>query len=134
MQGQGQRKRILVIDGDAGVRKIVHRALGMDHDVIATAGAAEALTLIASGQRFDLVLCDLMMPSISGMEFYRRIGPLAPELIQRIVFITGGAYTPEARAFLRRVDIRHIDKPFPPLPKFRAIVRGYLEGTGGAAQ
>jgi CheY-like chemotaxis protein len=134
MPGQGQRRRILIIDGDARVRRFVHRALAMEHDVIATAGAAEALTLIASGQRFDLVLCELMMPSISGTEFYRRVGPLAPELIPRTVFLAGVGYSTQAKAFLKRADIRHIDKPLPALEEFRAIVRRYLEGPAGGAQ
>jgi CheY-like chemotaxis protein len=130
---EGQRKRVLVIDGDARVRKFVHRALAMEHDVIVTAGAAEALTRIAAGERFDLVLCELMMPSISGQEFYRRVGPLAPELIPRTVFIAGGTSSTQAKTFLKRADIRHMDKPLPQIEEFRTIVRRYLEGPRGGA-
>jgi hypothetical protein len=70
-----------------------------------------------------------MLGGVSGIDFHERVGPIAPELVERIVFTTGGAFTPRAAAFLARADIRHIEKPFPSLAEFRAAVQGHLART-----
>jgi CheY-like chemotaxis protein len=121
-----RRRRILVIDGDAGVRNVVRRALA-EHEVIATAGAVEALTRIAAGKRFDLILCDLALPSISGIELHNRVGSHAPALVPRIVFLTSRAHSLSTEAFLKRADIHHIDKPFVSVAWLHTAVREHLE-------
>ena len=125
---EGQRARILVIDDEERMRKVMHRALGPEYDVVVTSGGQGGLDRIVAGERFDLVLCDLMLPSMSGMVFHERVGKVAPELVEHIVFTTGGAYTHGAKAFLMRSDIRHIDKPFS-LADLREAVREHLART-----
>jgi CheY-like chemotaxis protein len=71
-----------------------------------------ALDRLVAGEEFDTVLCDLMMPDLSGMELYERVAAVRPDVAERFVFITGGAFTPRARAFLDRVPNARIDKPF----------------------
>ena len=77
------------------------------------------------GERFDAILCDLMMPVMSGMELFEHVSTSMPELVERIVFVSGGAFTPEAKAFLERVPNARIDKPFQSM-NVRALVRGLV--------
>jgi CheY-like chemotaxis protein len=125
------RWRVLVIDDDARLAKTMQRMLEDEYDVVVLAGAEEALARIAAGARFDLVLCDLMLPSTSGMEFHERLASIAPELVARVIFTTGGAYTSRAEDFLSREGIRHIDKPFVSVTWLRAVVRELLERLNG---
>jgi CheY-like chemotaxis protein len=72
--------------------------------------AHAALELIRGGHEYDVILCDLMMPEVSGIDLYRLLEPAHRE---RVVFMTGGAFTPQARAFLAANDRPRLEKPFP---------------------
>ncbi len=118
-----------MVEDDEKLGKMVGRALAPEHDIELVTRARDALDRIAAGERFDLILCDLMLGGVSGIDFHERVGRVAPELVARIVFTTAGAVTPRAAAFLKRPDIRHIEKPFPSLAEFRAAVQAYLART-----
>jgi CheY-like chemotaxis protein len=90
----------------------VERILRPHHDVVLTTLAAEALPRLEAGERFDLILCDLMMPRMNGMDFHAALQRLRPELTGRVIFLTGGAFTPQAKSFLERIPNRRVDKPF----------------------
>jgi PAS domain S-box-containing protein len=107
-----RRARILVIDDEPMVLKSVLRILSPTHEVVAQTRPTEALERLLAGEVFDLVLCDLMMPEMSGMELYERLHPAFPKTAEAIVFFTGGAFTPRAQEFLERVGNKRIDKPF----------------------
>jgi DNA-binding NtrC family response regulator len=62
--------------------------------------------------RFDLVLCDVVMPSGGGERFWAELLLRDPELTERVVFMTGGALTGEAGAFLRLQPLPILTKPF----------------------
>lgn len=119
------RARLLVVDDDEKYGKLIARALAPAHEVLALTTAQEALDRIADGERFDLVLCDLMLPVVSGMDFYERVTSIAPEWVDRIVFITGGAYTERAEAFLAHAAIPRLEKPFF-IKELRAVVEEHL--------
>ena len=61
---------------------------------------------------FDLVFCDLMMPELTGMDFHEELARAAPELVAKTVFLTAGAFTSKAQAFLENGDIPRLEKPF----------------------
>jgi CheY-like chemotaxis protein len=82
------------------------------HDVHTVTRAATALSRLAGDERFDVILCDLMMPEMTGMKFYEALQESRPELAQRVVFLTGGAFTPAAREFMKTVPNRCLAKPF----------------------
>jgi CheY-like chemotaxis protein len=131
---EGQRKRVLVIEDDPKFGGLIGRVLAPPHEVLVLTRAQEALGRIARGERFDLILCDLMLPGMSGIEFHERLGSIASEMLGSVVFVTGGAYSQRSAAFLKRADIRHIEKPFPSLVAFRAAVHEHLQrvcGEGG---
>jgi CheY-like chemotaxis protein len=126
------RASILIIDDEPLVRRAIERSLDRDHDVVAAATAGEALARLASGERFDLILCDLMMPEMTGMEMAERLKREDPAVAERMVFLSGGAFTPEAVEFLRTASSRFIEKPFLP-DDLRRRVHDFLREVGVAA-
>jgi CheY-like chemotaxis protein len=107
-----RRGRILVVDDERFVGKAVVRTLSRDHNVELCTRAADALAKLEKGARYDIILCDLMMPEMTGMELYDEIARRIPEQVERMVFMTGGAFTPGARSFLEAVPNQRIEKPF----------------------
>jgi signal transduction histidine kinase len=107
----GRPAAVLVVDDERAIGAAIRRLLH-DHDVTAVTSARAALDLLESGKCFDLVLCDLMMPGMSGMDLYGALLLRHPAFAPKVVFLTGGAFTPEADAFLRRVGNRRLSKPF----------------------
>jgi PAS domain S-box-containing protein len=102
------KKRVLVIDDEPMVGQLVASTLS-GHEVVAETSARSALARLASDAAFDLILCDMMMPEVSGMDFYEQV---AVELRSKIVFLTGGAFTDGAKSFLDSVPNRRLSKPF----------------------
>lgn len=109
---RGQRGRVLVVDDDRMVTQAIQRSLRDVHDVEAVTDARVALEMLTSGEPYDVVLCDLMMPEMSGMDLYNELSRLAPQQTERIIFLTGGAFTKAAGEFLDRVENRCLEKPF----------------------
>lgn len=107
-----RRGRILVVDDEPMLCKAVERMLSGEHDVTVVQSAVRALQLIDQGEQFDIILSDLMMPQMSGIELYAALQQKAPEAANKMVFMTGGAFSPEASAFLQRSSNPTIDKPF----------------------
>ena len=123
------RARVLVIDDEPHLGKLLARMLDREHAVTVVPSGHEAIEGIAMGNGFELILCDVMMPQMTGIGFYERLSAVAPELVERVVFLTGGAFTPEAQAFLQQPFIHHIEKPFP-LAEFRLAVMAHLQRLG----
>ncbi len=106
------RSRVLVVDDEPRLCAILARLLGSEHDVTTLTNAATAVERIAAGERFDVIFSDLMMPGMSGMELHAELERLVPQQAKRMVFLTGGAFTPRASEFLGTVRNRFLDKPF----------------------
>jgi CheY-like chemotaxis protein len=117
--------RVLVIDDEPAVGLAVRRVL-KDHDVTVVTTAREALNRIASGEDFDVILSDLMMPGMSGMDLYGVLARENPRMAARVVFVTGGAFTPEANAFLGRIANERMEKPFH-FKQLRELVRKFVK-------
>lgn len=124
------RGTVLVVDDDPSVGVVLRRVL-KDHDVTVTSGAKQALALLETGQRFDMILSDLMMPEMSGMELHAEITSFFPEAAERMVFMSGGVFTAGANSFLDGIANLRIEKPFDPRT-LRAIVRRFI--TRGASE
>lgn len=118
--------RILVVDDDPMVGTTLRRVLERDHEVIVVESGREALTLIGAGQRYDVILCDVMMPQMTGIELHAELGRLAGDQQERMIFVTGGTFTPKARAFFDKAPNALIEKPFN-LRNLRAVVREQLQ-------
>jgi CheY-like chemotaxis protein len=83
-----------------------------DHEIVSTQDAREALTRLENDGRFDIIFCDLMMPSMTGIDFYEALLRVRPDLAQRVVFLTGGVLTAKAASFLDAVPNQRVQKPF----------------------
>jgi len=107
-----RRGRVLLVDDDPLVRAALSRALGREHDVEPVPSGRAALEHLRSDRAWDVVICDLMMPDLTGRQLYEIIEQEHPDLAARMVFVTGGAFTDETRAFLSRIDNPVFHKPF----------------------
>ncbi len=116
-----RRGRILVVDDERAIGLVAKRALGAEHDVTALTSAQEALHRIEAGERFDMILCDLMMPEMTGIELHAHLLRIAADQAERMLFVTGGAFTATSREFLDRTTNLHIEKPFN-VRQLRALV------------
>lgn len=103
--------RVLIVDDDRPVAAAVALALE-DCDVVVAGSGREALKILRCDQNFDVVLCDLMMPEISGMDLFEAIAAEMPTLAARFIFMTGGTFTERASSFLRTVPNERAHKPF----------------------
>ncbi len=122
------RGRVLVVDDELMLLRILTLVLKDDHDVVTTSTASEALALFTGGQTFDLILCDMMMPQMSGMDLHRELSLINPEQAQRMVFLTGGAFTQAAQAFLADGDKEYIEKPFD-FTNVRSVIQRHLRAN-----
>ncbi len=127
-----------MIDDEPLVCRLVERALRRGHRVTVAVTGREGLEKVLGGDVFDLILCDLMMPEMTGMDLYEKILAHSPPQAERMVFLTGGAFTPRAREFLDRRPF--LEKPFD-LRALEALVLARLarhhslaaEGAGSRA-
>ena len=104
--------RILMIDDEAAVGRAIRLLLAPDHEVVTVTRALEGLAKLEQGEAFDLILCDVMMPEMSGIELYGELRTRFPAYTQRVVFMTGGAFTPQAREALEELGVPRLEKPF----------------------
>ncbi len=107
----GARRRILVIDDEPLTVAMATAVLRESHDVVGETDPAAALDRLLGDGTFDVIVCDLMMPGLTGMDIYERIARERPGLEQQFVFLTGGAYTERARTFLASITNRRLMKP-----------------------
>jgi CheY-like chemotaxis protein/anti-sigma regulatory factor (Ser/Thr protein kinase) len=121
--------RVLLVDDEPSLGRTVQLLLQPEHDVVTVVHAREAIALLDKGERFDVILCDLMMPEMSGMHFHAHIASSSPALLERIVFLTGGAFTEETRTFLAGLPNAIVEKPFSEASLRDAISRA-LTATG----
>ncbi|MFY0570920.1 response regulator [Archangium lansingense] len=120
-----RRGRILVVDDEPMIGMAIRRTLQREHEVITLTSAREAQARLISGERFDIILCDLMMPEMSGMELHQAVANHSPGLAGKMVFLTGGAFTANAHAFLNHVPNRRVEKPFS-TQELRGLVQSLL--------
>ena len=109
-EGASQR-RVLVVDDDPLVLRSLTRVLARDFEVASARNGREALDMVRAGGTFDVMLCDLMMPELSGIELHSLISEDDPELAKRTIFLTGGAFSGRAQTFLEAVGQPHLEKP-----------------------
>jgi signal transduction histidine kinase/CheY-like chemotaxis protein len=102
--------RVLIVDDEPLVARAIRRNLG-GHEVQIASSGREALALLDAGQRFDLVLCDLMMPDVSGMDVYAAIRDRHPDMTGHIVFMTGATFTDRGQDFRAQLGDIFLEKP-----------------------
>jgi PAS domain S-box-containing protein len=121
-----RRGRILVIDDESALLRAMQRILEDEgHTVTATVSAMDALAMIERGDHFELIISDLMMPMMTGIDFYQTLLARNPTLANAVIFVSGGAITAKADAFLKSVENLRLEKPFK-APQLRDVVQRVL--------
>ena len=119
-------RSILVIDDEASIREVLLILLSRDgHDVETVADGLAALERLAE-RDFDLIITDVRMPGVDGIEFYSRVRAWSPAVAERIVFTTGDIVNPTTRDFLASVQNRTLQKPFS-LAEVRDVIAALLK-------
>jgi two-component system, cell cycle sensor histidine kinase and response regulator CckA len=122
------RGTILFVDDEAMLLNAFARAFEERHDVLVAKSGGEALELLrARGGRVDAIVCDLLMPQMSGMDLYDEVAERFPQLLAKMAFMSGGAFTASARAFVERVDNPKIAKPIS-LDDLERVIGDLLSG------
>jgi CheY-like chemotaxis protein len=116
---------VAIVDDEAGIRRAVGRSLANAHEVVLFESARVLADQVAAGERFDVILCDLMMPDMTGMELHQVLRSRVPEQADAMIFMTGGTFTPESRAFLEAVPNPRVEKPFE-IAALRTLIRSRI--------
>jgi PAS domain S-box-containing protein len=111
----GRRGRLLFVDDEEILCEVMQEALAPSHDVVTTTDARHALELLATGQRFDVILCDMRMPEMTGIDFHTRLCADNAAQARRVVLMSGG--------FSRRPGDPPVALPSPLLEKPFAIAQ-----------
>jgi signal transduction histidine kinase len=115
--------RILVVDDEPGIRRTLARLLRQQHTVVSAASGVEARAIIETDHNFDLILCDVMMPDMVGTALHEWVTAHCPMLAERMVFMSGGIFTPQVAAYLAEAGNLQIDKPFNAATLMRIVAR-----------
>lgn len=118
------RGRVLVVDDEPIVGHAFARVLRREHDVTVRTCPAEALAGLAGGERYDIIFCDVSMPSMTGGEFHAALEQVAPSMSARIVFVTGSVSEATSSLF-GSVPNMVLSKPFE-AAVIREIAREFL--------
>jgi CheY-like chemotaxis protein len=122
--GRARRVRVLVVDDEPAIGRAIGRVLAPEHEVVVLTTAQEARDRIGRGERFDVILCDLMMPCMTGMDLHSELSMMAPDQAERMVLLTGCAFTSRAQDFMSKVANPRLEKPFD-LASLRALIEGF---------
>jgi CheY-like chemotaxis protein len=112
--------RILIIDGEPELAAACHRLFGGEHEVVETRSGFAGLDLLAIGRPFDVILCELALPDMTGMEVHRRLQEASPRSASKLVFVTDDPK--QHQAFLAAVPNLQVEKPIVP-SALRQVIR-----------
>jgi CheY-like chemotaxis protein len=125
-----RRGRLLIIDDEVVFSGSLRRLFSNEHDVTVVNRGSEALGRLRGGERFDAILCDLLMPEVTGAELYTELRQIAPDQADCMIFLTGGAFSESSQRFLDGISNRWFEKPCN-LDLLRAAVREVVVRNGG---
>jgi CheY-like chemotaxis protein len=105
-----RRRRILVVNDDPGCGFALERARGRSHEIVVETSGASAIERLREGEQFDLILSDVMMPQMTGIDLHAALLRSNPDEVRRMVFISGGAFAPDVRALLENMTNPALDE------------------------
>src|SRR5262249_26216013 len=105
------RHRVMLVDDEPQVADTMARLLRRDYDVTVALCGRDALERILGGARSDAILSDVMMPNMTGIELVEELQRIAPDQAQRLIFLSGGAFTAKARERLGQLGAPQLEKP-----------------------
>lgn len=104
--------RILIVDDEPSIISVLKRRFGEKYDLVAAPNGQDAWQLLSSGEEFDVVLCDVILPYLNGMLLYKKLKQARLDVAERIIFITGDPLSPAVASFFVTVKNKTFDKPF----------------------
>lgn len=117
-----RRARILVVEDTPTFARMLQQILATSHEVTVVAGVEDAAAAIARADAaFDVILCDMMLRDGTGIDVFENARATQPPLVERFVFMTGGAFTPRVADFLEHTTRPRLEKPFAIATLERAI-------------
>jgi CheY-like chemotaxis protein len=123
-----RKLRVLILDDEDKVARAIARSVAGEYDTEVMTRPLEALARIQAGETFDVILCDLTMPDMSGVDFCSAVTRVAPSVGERIIFMTGGVPTLRARYFLEGSAKLCIEKPFD-VEQLRQLIASASQGA-----
>jgi len=106
-----RRPRVLLVDDEPLIAHTIERLLRRDYDTTIEENGRDALARIARGERFAAIVSDIMMPNMTGIELFEELQQVAPDQAARLIFLSGGAFTQQARDRLQGLGVIQLDKP-----------------------
>jgi PAS domain S-box-containing protein len=103
--------RVLIVDDEPALASALGTFLALEHHVTVVSRADHALELLSAGEHFDAILCDVLMPGISGMDLHHELERSFPSMVSRVIFMTGASTMPRVADFLERIDNPRLEKP-----------------------
>lgn len=119
--------RVLVVDDEPFLAELLRRTLSDENEIVVATEAVRALARLEAGERFDVVLCELMMSTMDGIELHRQLSLSLPREANRIVFVTGGAITTRVESFFRGVPNLLLERPID-VDGLRALIERRARG------
>jgi CheY-like chemotaxis protein len=129
---QSRRSRVLIIDDEVVFSAALRRLFSGEHEVTVANRGQDALGRVLAGERFDAILCDLLMPEVTGIDVYKELRRIAPDQADCIIFLTGGAFSYRAQHFLDGIANPWFEKPCN-LETLRAAVRAVALRNGSSS-
>ncbi|TMQ13190.1 MAG: response regulator [Deltaproteobacteria bacterium] len=105
------RHRVMLVDDEPQVAHTMERLLRRDYDITVALCGRDAIDHITRGARFDAIVTDMMMPNMTGIELSEELRRVAPDQAQRLIFLSGGAFTAQARERLDELGAPQLEKP-----------------------
>jgi len=127
--GKAPGGRILVVDDEPTILTFLKKVLGGEGYDVETAGSGEEALKRIGSEEYGLILCDVKLPGLSGIEIYEQIGKVVPSLQKRVIFITGDVISADTREFLKETRVPYVTKPFD-IAKLKKEVRRVIVGAG----
>jgi CheY-like chemotaxis protein len=122
----------MLVDDEPLVAQTIERLLRRDYDITIARCGKEAIDHIVAGGRFDAIVSDVMMPNMTGIELVEELQRLAPDQAQRLIFLSGGVFTPQTRERLEQIGAPQLEKPVT-AKELRACVKQLMNDIGPAA-
>jgi CheY-like chemotaxis protein len=124
-----RRQRVMLVDDEPQVAHSIERLLRRDYDVTIARCGQDAIDHIARGIRFDAIVSDVMMPNMTGIELFEELQRIVPDQAQRLVFLSGGAFTAQTRERLDQLGAPQLEKPVT-AKELRACLVRIVRDTG----
>ncbi|HEY7140271.1 MAG TPA: response regulator [Methylomirabilota bacterium] len=117
--------RALLVEDERVVGELLAEFLSLEgYEVDRAMDGREALELVRRGA-YALIVSDVRMPDVDGPALYQELRVVCPEVVRRMVFVTGDIMSTETRRFLDGTSLRYLEKPFT-IAEFRAVIQGIL--------